>query len=317
MRGMIDRIDKPLLAALCCIVVLLLGGALYSRNFLSLDYLLQQLQVASFLGVIATGVMLVILLGHIDLSIPWVVTTGGMMSTAAAGHGGMASALAIPFAIACGLGIGLINGIGVAYLRVPSMIFTLAINAIAQGLMVVHTSGFAPQEHATPAMHFIAVERSILGIPNAVWMWAAIGGWTAVLLRRTTFGRRVYAIGNSERAVFLSRGNVDRVVVACFAIAGACSAFAGVLLAGYSTKAYQAMGDPYLLPAIAAVVLGGTSILGGRGTYLGTVAGVVLVTLLQSILSIVQVPEAARQVIYGSVIILMLLVYGRGQKVVS
>ena len=77
------------------------------------------------------------------------------------------------------------------------------------------------------------------------------------------------------------------------------------------------MGDPYLLPAIAAVVLGGTSILGGRGTYLGTVAGVVLMTLLQSILSIVQVPEAARQVIYGVVIILMLLVYGRGQKVVS
>jgi ribose transport system permease protein len=317
MSAMIDRIDKPLLAALCCIVVLLLGGALYSRNFLSLDYLLQQLQVASFLGVIATGVMLVILLGHIDLSIPWVVTTGGMMSTAAAGHGGMAGALAIPFAIGCGLGIGLINGIGVAYLRVPSMIFTLAINAIAQGLMVVHTSGFAPQEHATPTMHFIAVERSILGIPNAVWMWAAIGGSTAVLLRRTTFGRRVYGIGNSERAVFLSRGNVDRVVVACFAIAGACSAFAGVLLAGYSTKAYQAMGDPYLLPAIAAVVLGGTSILGGRGTYLGTVAGVVLMTLLQSILSIVQVPEAARQVIYGVVIILMLLVYGRGQKVVS
>ena len=86
MRGVIDRIDKALLAALCCIVALLLGGALYSRNFLSLGYLLQQLQVASFLGVIATGVMLVILLGHIDLSIPWVVTMGGMMSTAAAGR---------------------------------------------------------------------------------------------------------------------------------------------------------------------------------------------------------------------------------------
>src|SRR6202022_4743728 len=106
MRGMIDRIDKALLAALCCIVVLLLGGALYSRNFLSLDYLLQQLQGASFLGVIATGVMLVILLGHIDLSIPWVVTTGGMMSTAAAGHGGVAGAAATPLAIGGGLGVG-------------------------------------------------------------------------------------------------------------------------------------------------------------------------------------------------------------------
>jgi ribose transport system permease protein len=315
--GPFRQIDRALLAAIGCIVVLLIAGALYDRNFLSPDYLLQQLQVASFLGVIATGVMLVVLLGHIDLSIPWVVTLGGMMSTAAAGHHGLVGSLAIPFAVACGLGIGIVNGIGVTYLRVPSMIFTLATNAIAQGLMIVHTSGFAPEDHATPTMHFLAVERSILGIPNAVWVWAAIGAGAVVLLRRTPFGRRVYAIGNSERAVFLSRGNVHRVVVACFAIAGACSAFAGVLLAGYSTKAYQAMGDPYVLPAIAAVVLGGTSILGGRGSYLGTVAGVVLVTLLQSILSIMQMPEAGRQVIYGAVIILMLLVYGRGPKVVS
>ncbi|HEY0480355.1 MAG TPA: ABC transporter permease [Kofleriaceae bacterium] len=311
------KLDRALLAAIGCIVVLLVGGALYDSNFLSADYLLQQLQVAAFLGIVATGVMLVVLLGHIDLSIPWVVTIGGMMSTAAAGHDGPIGSLAIPFAVACGLGIGVVNGIGVAYLRVPSMIFTLATNAIAQGLMVVHTSGFAPQDHATPAMHFLAVERSILGVPNAVWVWAAIGASTVVVLRRTPFGRRIYAIGNSERAVFLSRANVRRVVLACFALSGACSAFAGVLLAGYSTKAYQAMGDPYLLPAIAAVVLGGTSILGGRGGYLGTVAGVVLVTLLQSILSIVQMPEAGRQVIYGTVIIVMLLVYGRGAKVVS
>jgi len=311
------RVDRALLAAIGCIIALLVAGALYDRNFLSADYLVQQLQVAAFLGVIATGVMLVVLLGHIDLSIPWVVTVGGMMSTAAAGHAGPISSLAIPFAVACGLGIGIINGIGVAYLRVPSMIFTLATNTVAQGLMVVHTGGFAPQEHATPAMHALAVERWIFDIPNAAWVWAAIGAATVVMLRRTAFGRRVYAIGNSERAVFLSRSNVSRVVITCFALSGACSAFAGVLLAGYSTKAYQAMGDPYLLPAIAAVVLGGTSILGGRGSYLGTVAGVILVTLLQSILSIVQMPEAGRQVIYGTVIIAMLLVYGRGPKVVT
>jgi ribose transport system permease protein len=148
-------------------------------------------------------------------------------------------------------------------------------------------------------------------------VWAAIGAATVAMLRRTSFGRRIYAIGNGERAVYLSRGHVGRVVVGCFAISGACSAFAGVLLAGYSTKAYQAMGDPYLLPAIAAVVLGGARILGGRGSYLGTVAGVVLVTLLQSILSIVQMPEAGRQVIYGTVIIAMLLAYGRGPKGVT
>src|SRR5437764_12980242 len=118
-RRLFGRIDRALLAASGCIVALLIAGALYDRNFVSADYLVQQLQVAAFLGVIATGVMFVVVLGHIDLSIPWVVTVGGMMSTAAAGHAGPVGSLAIPFAVACGLGIGIVNGLGVAYLRVP------------------------------------------------------------------------------------------------------------------------------------------------------------------------------------------------------
>jgi ribose transport system permease protein len=314
LRRLARRIDPVVLAAFGCIIVLLFVGSLYSSNFLSPDYLLQQLQVASFLGIIAAGLMLVILLGQIDLSIPWVVTIGGMMSTAAAGWGPTGNTLAIPFGIACGLAVGLVNGVGVAYLRVPSMIFTLGTNAIAQGLMVVHTSGFAPQEHSTATMHLMAVGRSVFGVPNALWVWAVVGLVIVVLLSRTIFGRRVYAIGNRESAVYLSGVDTRRVVIACFAISGSCSALSGVLLAGYSTHAYQAMGDPYLLPAIASVVLGGTSILGGRGTFLGTIAGVILITLLQSILSVVQVPEAGRQVIYGSVIVSMLLLYGRERR---
>ena len=311
LRHMARRIDPVILAAFGCIIALLFIGSLYSSNFLSPDYLLQQLQVASFLGIIAAGLLMVILLGQIDLSVPWVVTIGGMMSTAAAGWGPVGNTLAIPFGIACGLCVGLVNGIGVAYLRVPSMIFTLGTNAIAQGLMVVHTSGFAPQERSTATMHLMAVGRSVFGVPNALWVWAAVGLIVVVLLRRTIFGRRVYAIGNRESAVYLSGIDTRRVVITCFAISGSCSALSGVLLAGYSTHAYQAMGDPYLLPAIAAVVLGGASILGGRGTFLGTIAGVILITLLQSILSVVQVPEAGRQIIYGFVIVSMLLLYGR------
>lgn len=315
MRSRILRlIDPVVLAAFGCIIALLFIGSLYSSNFLSPDYLLQQLQVASFLGIIAAGLMLVILLGQIDLSIPWVVTIGGMMSTAAAGWGQVGNTLAIPFGIACGLCVGLVNGFGVAYLRVPSMIFTLSTNAIAQGLMVVHTSGFAPQERSTATMHLIAVGRSVFGVPNALWVWAIVGLVVVVLLSRTVFGRRVYAIGNRESAVYLSGVDTRRVVIGCFAISGGCSALSGVLLAGYSTHAYQAMGDPYLLPAIAAVVLGGTSILGGRGTFLGTIAGVILITLLQSILSVVQVPEAGRQITYGIVIVSMLLLYGRERR---
>jgi ribose transport system permease protein len=308
-------IDRSVAIAFACILVLLAGGALYSREFLSPDYLLQQLQIAAFLGVVATGAMMVILLGHIDLSVPWVITLGAMMATAMVGWGGAAGpALAIPFGILCGAIIGLFNGLGVAYLRLPSMIFTLGMNAVVQGLMVLHTGGSAPQDQATPAMHFIAVQRTIPGVPNAVVVWAIVGALVIFVLKRTAFGRSVYAMGNREAAAYLSGVNTNRVLIVCFMISGALAAFAGVLLAGYSNKAYQNMGDPYLLPAIAAVVLGGTNILGGRGNYLGTVAGVILITLLQSILSVMQMPEAGRQIIYGVVIIGMLLVYGRGAR---
>ncbi len=308
------KIDRAVATAFGCIVLLLLLGSLYSSSFLSPEYLLQQLKVASFLGVIATGMMLVILLGQIDLSVPWVVAVGGMMSTAATGWGPVGEALAIPFGILCGVGLGLVNGIGVAYLRLPSMIITLAVNAVAQGLMVVHTGGFSPQDASSDAMRFIATGDTLFGIPNALIVWAAVGGATVFLLTRTTFGRAIYGIGNRERAAYLSGIRTQRVVLVAFAIAGGLSAFGGILLAGYASKAAQAMGDAYLLPSIAAVVLGGASILGGSGKYIGTVAGVILITLLQSILSVIQIDEAGRQIIYGAVIVAMLLLYGRQRR---
>ena len=310
-NGILKRIDPAVATAFGCIVLLLLVGSIYSSNFLHLDYLLLQLKVASFLGVIATGMMLVILLGQIDLSAPWTITTGAMMSCAAAAYGPTGVALAIPFGILCGVLIGIVNGIGVAYLRIPAMIITLATNAVAQGLMVVYTGGFSPQDEATEAMRYIATGFLVPGVPNAVLVWAVVGAGAVFLLTRTTFGRAVYGIGNSERAAYLSGINTRRILILAFAVSGGLSAFGGVLLAGYSSKAAQSMGDVYLLPAIAAVVLGGTSILGGRGSYVGTVAGVILITLLQSILSVMQIPEAGRQVIYGIVIVVMLLLYGR------
>ncbi|BCM20564.1 ABC transporter permease [Mesorhizobium sp. J8] len=311
MPKFLRRADPAVVTAFACIVLLLFLGSLYSRSFLSPEYLLQQLKVASFLGVIATGMMLVILLGQIDLSVPWSVAAGAMMACAAAAYGPAGVALAIPFGVLCGVAIGIVNGIGVAYLRIPSMIITLATNAVAQGLMVVYTGGFSPQDSATAAMRYLATGFTIPGVPNAVIIWALIGAAMVFVLTRTSFGRAVYGIGNRERAAYLSGIDTRRIVMIAFAVSGGLSAFGGVLLAGYASKAAQSMGDAYLLPSIAAVVLGGTSILGGRGSYLGTVAGVILITLLQSILSVMQMPEAGRQIIYGVVIVAMLLLYGR------
>lgn len=307
-------VDPAVAIAFGCIILLLLGGSLYSSNFLSPDYLLQQLKVASFLGVIATGMMAVILLGQIDLSVPWVVTTGAMMACAATAYGMTGAVLAIPFGILCGAAIGLVNGIAVAYLRIPSMIITLATNAVAQGLMVVYTGGFSPQDSASTAMRFLATGYAIPGLPNGVLVWLAVGLLAVFLLTRTTFGRALYAIGNRERAAYMSGINTRRITLLAFIMSGGLSALGGVLLAGYASKASQSMGDAYLLPSIAAVVLGGTHVLGGKGSYLGTVAGVILITLLQSILSVMQIEEAGRQLIYGAVIIGMLLLYGR-QKI--
>jgi len=195
------------------------------------------------------------------------------------------------------------------------MIVTLATNAVAQGLMVVYSGGFSPRDFASPSMRYIATGFAIPGLPNSVVCWIVIGAATVFLLTRTTFGRAIYGIGNRERAAYLSGVETRRVVLAVFAISGGASALGGVLLAGYASKAAQSMGDAYLLPAIAAVVLGGASILGGRGSYYGTVAGAMLITLLQSILSVMQIPEFGRQIVYGLVIVCMLLLYGRERTV--
>ncbi|WP_417689171.1 ABC transporter permease [Roseibium sp.] len=306
--------DKPILIAASFILVILAVGTGYTLAtqgtvpLLSATYLLQQLQTGAFLGIVAAGMMIVILLGNIDLSVPWTMTAAAMMAATVGGE------LAVPAGLAVGLAVGLLNGFGVAFLRIPSMIFTLGVDSVMRGLMVAHTGGFAPADQATDFMRFLASGK-LVGIPVAIFIWGIVSVVIAVGLKRTAFGREIYATGNKEAAAFLSGVKTRRVIVGSFIISGLCSGLAGVLLAGYSAKAYQGMGNPFLLPAIAAVVIGGTRILGGQGRYLGTLVGVILIVLLNSVLSIMQMPEAGRQVIYGSVIVGMLLVYGRNAKV--
>lgn len=312
-RPKLSAEDKPILIAASFILVILAVGTVYTLStqgnapLLSAKYLLQQLQSGAFLGIVAAGMMTVILLGHIDLSVPWTMTAAAMMAAAVGGE------MAIPAGLAVGLAVGLVNGFGVGFLRVPSMIFTLGLDSVMRGLMVAHTGGFAPADQATDLMRFFASGK-FLGVPMAIYVWALVSVLMAVMLKRTAFGREIFATGNKEAAAYLSGIRTRRVIVGAFVVSGLCAATAGILLAGYSAKAYQGMGNPFLLPAIASVVIGGTHILGGQGRYIGTLVGVILIVLLNSVLSIMQMPEAGRQVIYGTVIVGMLLVYGRGDK---
>jgi ribose transport system permease protein len=315
---MLKSIDRPTLIASLFILVILCAGTVYTvvtsgtASFIAPTYLLQQIKIAAFLGIVAAGMMMVILIGQIDLSVPWTLAASAMLATAVGG------AWAIPVGLGVGLAVGIVNGVGVAFLRVPSMIFTLGVNAVLSGLMVLLTGGFAPQSSATPVMGWLAngmllavPGSATLGISNSVLVWALISAALVFMLTRTPLGRYIYATGNREAATYLSGINTRLVLIGCCVICSLCAALAGLLVAGYTSKAFQAMGDSYLLPAIAAVVVGGTSILGGQGRYSGTVVGTILIVLLQSVLSVMQMPEAGRQIIYGLVIIVMLLVYGR------
>ncbi len=311
---MTRAIDRPTLIAGSFIIVILIAGTAYTlatqgtASFIKPAYLLQQLRIAGFLGVIAAGMMLVILLGHIDLSVPWTLAASAMLATAVGGP------WAIPVGLAVGLLVGLVNGLGVAFLRVPSMIFTLGVNAVLRGLMVMLTGGFAPQSSATPPMVWLA-NGTPLGVTNSVLVWALLSAGLIFMLTRTPLGRYMYATGNREAATYLSGINTRLVLIASFVMCSLCASLSGLLIAGYSSKAFQSMGDVYLLPAIAAVVVGGTNILGGTGRMSGTIVGTILIVLLQSVLSVMQMPEAGRQIIYGAVIIAMLLAYGRGSAI--
>lgn len=290
-----------------CILLLAIGGIIFPA-FLSPGYLLQQLQIASFLGVIAAGATLVILLGHIDLSVPAGITAVAVLTTTVAGSSTPSvAAVAIPIGLLGGALIGLINGIGVAFFRLPSMVWTLAMNSMLVGAVVFFTGGFKPRGVAPPLSISLALDRT-LGIPNAFLFWIAVMIVIGLLFKRTVFGRYILATGSSEKAVYLSGIRVRLVTTMTFVAAGVFTAIGAILLAGYANQAYQGMGDAYMMPVLTAVVIGGTSILGGKGSYAGTVVGALFITLLSSILSVLQMPEAFRQIVFGLIILSMLLI---------
>ena len=307
--------NRPLVIAASLIALILLVSGIRNPGFVEPGNLRNQLVLASFLGIAAAGQTLVILTGGIDLSLAWNLNFSAILMTQIAkssdDSGRLTWALAV--ALFSAVVVGFVNGIGVAFLRIPSLVMTLGMNAVLLGLTLVYTSG-TPQGTAPEFIIQLATGR-ILGIPWAVILWIAISAILIFLLRRTTFGRQLYAIGNNPRAAFLSGVPVRGVLVASYTIAGFLAGITGLLLTGYSNQSFLRMGDGFVLPAIAAVVIGGTSILGGSGGYVGTVLGAIIVTLLQNVLSIEGQRQANQQILFGAIVLIMLLLYGRESKV--
>ncbi len=305
-------IRNPVVVAFGLIVVLFAVGEMLSPGFASYRQVLNVLRVASFLGVVAAGQTLVVLSGGegIDLSVGAVMSLAAVMTAHITAGRDAYVLLALVQVLLVGFVLGSINGLGVAYLRIPPLVMTLGMTGVVQGLTLVYTQGI-PKGRAAPLLNQIAASPWFLGIPGILFIWAALAVAMTILLDRTSFGRRLYAVGANPRAATLSGIRVRPLLVTVYGASGLLAALAGYLFVGYTTTAFLDIGGDYVLRSVAAVVVGGTSLAGGVGSYAGTVAGSVLLTVLQSILTTLRMGEAGRLVVHGLVLVALLAAYGR------
>ncbi|MGI6851295.1 ABC transporter permease [Mesorhizobium sp. 1B3] len=311
---LIEYVKKPLVVALALIVVLLVIGETLSPGFASGQQILRLLIVAALLGIVAAGQNLVILGGRegIDLSVGGVVSLSAIVAGNLMNGTDSGIPLAILGCIATGALFGLINGLGVTLLRIPPLVMTLGMLGVLQGLLVVVRQGI-PSGRAAPGLSQFVTQPILLGLPGIIWLWIAIGLFMAFLLARTVFGHRIYAIGSNEAAALMAGVPVRAVRIALFVLSGVFAAIAGICLLGYSGSSFANVGEQYMLPSIIAVVFGGTPLSGGKGGYTGTMAGAVLLVILQSILTTVNIDESGRQMVFGATLLVLMLFYGRGR----
>jgi ribose transport system permease protein len=304
---------RHILYAILAAVVVFAVGAAIRPGFASFAGISAVLVVASFVGLVAAGQTFVILIGGIDLSIPSVLNAAAILLVTSTLGDDSRAFYGIALTLGMGAGIGLLNGIGVAVLGVPAVIMTLAMNGIVEGLMLGLSGGLTCQSCASyaPGVVQAAVHGTLFGVPLVLYIWVLITIAVSIVLSLTTFGRRTYAIGNNPVASHLAGINVPLTTVLLYALSGAFAALAGILLVGFGGQASLGMGTPYLFESIAAAVVGGISILGGRGHYVGAAAGAVSLVALTTVLQTVNMPEYGRDILYGVVVIVLLLAYGR------
>ncbi len=304
---------RRILYAFVASIVLFAVGEAVRPGFGSIAGIKAVLVVACFVGLVAAGQTFVILIGGIDLSVPWVLNSAAiLMVVSSLGHDARALP-ALLLTLAMGAAVGALNGVGIAVLGVPAVVMTLAMNGIMEGLALGLTGGLTCASCASYAPPVIqaAIHHEVAGIPAILFLWLAVIAIVSALLSLSVFGRSTYAIGNNARASYLAGINVTAITIALYALSGLFASLAGVALVGFGGQASLGMGDPYLFQSIAAVVIGGVYILGGRGHYIGTVAGAISLVALVSVLLAMNMPEYGRNIVYGVIILALLLLYGR------
>jgi len=294
--------NRSIVLAYAGMAVLLLVTSLFSPGFLSAANMSSTLVLATFIGIVALGQTLVIIGAGIDLSVPWVLNAAAIIMTLLCAGQDTPLLWVAPLVLAGAAGIGLINGIGVAHFGVPPIIMTLATNVILQGLVLVVTGG-SPTPSAPDLIKFLSVGR-IGGFPVIAFIWIFLALLATLLLSKTAFGRHLYAVGSNRTVAEFSGVPVARTTLLTYVISALAAATAGMLLTGYSGQAYLGMGDAYLFTSVAAVAIGGASILGGSGHYLGTIAGALVLTILTGLLPALNLSSGALLIVYGAVILI-------------
>jgi ribose/xylose/arabinose/galactoside ABC-type transport system permease subunit len=287
--------------------LLLLGGLLsiLSPHFLTVSNLLNVLEQTSINAVIAAGMTFVIISGGIDLSVGSIVACSGVL-LASALQAPLAPPLAVAVGLAAGAACGLVNGLLITHGRLPPFIATLGMMSVARGAALVFTEG-RPVSGFEAGFRSLATAR-VLGVPAPVLAAAVVYLLAHLLLSRTRFGRYVYAIGGNEEATRLSGVAVRFHKAMVYVLCGVTSALAAVLLTARLNSAQPIAGMMYELDAIAATVIGGTSLLGGSGTLGGTLVGALIMGVLRNGLNLLGVSSFLQQIVIGVVIIAAVLV---------
>lgn len=299
-------LKSPLALPLIGLIVVSVLMGLASDNFFSLSNFMNVLRQVSIVGVLAVGMTFVILTGGIDLSVGAVMALVGTMVAGLIVNSGLPAELAIALGLLLGLAIGLINGFLVAYGKMPAIIVTLATMGMARGLGLIYTGGH-PISGLPSWISWFGVGR-VGTIPVPVILMIIIYALAWVVLQRTAFGRHVYAIGGNELAARLSGVKTQRVKLAVYAVSGLTSACAAVILTGRLMSGQPNAGVGFELDAIAAVVLGGTAIAGGRGLVIGTLIGAVLLGILNNGLNLMGINPYLQDVIKGGIILLAIYI---------
>jgi len=302
--------DRPSLVLVGVLLLLVLAIGVIRPGTIGPSWVANTILFAAPLGIVAAGQTLVMLTAGIDLSVAATMTAAAYVAASQSYFG---SARAVLLALAVGLVVGLVNGLGVAVFRVQPLIMTLGTGLVISGGLLVYSLNVSHQgPPAVPDIVRYVGAGKLLGIvPVSAFLWAAIATIVIVGLRQTGYGRLIFAVGDNPIACRLAGVRAWLVLLVTYVICGFLSGVAGLVLVGAINAADLSLGDVYLLPSVAAVVIGGTSIYGGNGGYAGSLLGALILTVLSSVFTLLDAPDPLKQILYGAIVVLLAALYVR------